>query len=512
MSEHVVIVGAGVGGLSASIALAARGVAVTVLERAGKPGGKLREVPVGGALIDGGPTVFTMRWVFEELLAEAGLSLSDEIPLVPSELLARHAWSDSERLDLFVDVARSQEAVSAFAGPDEGRRFREFVTEAARVYRTLEGPFLRSSRPGMISLTQRIGLSRLTDMLRLQPFSSLWSALGKHFRDPRLQQLYGRYATYCGSSPFQCPATLMLVAHVEQDGVWFVQGGMARLADNLARIASGLGVTIRCHSTVAEVMATASGVTGVKLASGEVLPADAVVVNADASAVGSGLLGPGIAGVTQPVAPDDRSLSAFAWTAVARASGFPLTRHGVFFSADYRAEFDQIMRGRAMPDDPTVYVCAQDRGDAPLDGPERPERLLILVNAPAVGDLRTFDRTERERCTDQMLGRLKACGLTLTLDPEATTLTTPNEFAALFPGTGGAIYGRASHGWRASFLRPDSRTAIPGLFLAGGSVHPGPGVPMAALSGRLAAREVLSDFASTGRFHRVATAGGTSTH
>ena len=126
-----------------------------------------------------------------------------------------------------------------------------------------------------------------------------------------------------------------------------------------------------------------------------------------------------------------------------------------------------------MPDDPTVYVCAQDRGDTALDGPERPERLLILVNAPAVGDLRTFDRTERERCTDQMLGRLKACGLTLTLDPGATTLTTPNEFATLFPGTGGAIYGRASHGWRASFLRPDSRTAIPGLFLAGGSVMPG---------------------------------------
>ena len=108
MSEHVVIVGAGVGGLSAAIALAAKGVAVTMLERAGKPGGKLREVPVGGAMIDGGPTVFTMRWVFEELLAEAGLSLADEIPLVPSQLLARHAWSQDETLDLFVDVNRSR--------------------------------------------------------------------------------------------------------------------------------------------------------------------------------------------------------------------------------------------------------------------------------------------------------------------------------------------------------------------------------------------------------------------
>jgi 1-hydroxycarotenoid 3,4-desaturase len=511
VSEAVVIVGAGVGGLSAAIALAAKGVAVTVLERAGRPGGKLREVPVGGTLIDGGPTVFTMRWVFEELLAEAGLSLADEIPLQPSALLARHAWSQGERLDLFVDVERSQDAVAAFAGPDEGRRFRAFVARAAEVYRTLEGPFLRSSRPGMLSLTQRIGWTNFGAMLRLQPFASLWTALEGQFEDPRLRQLYGRYATYCGSSPFLCPATLMLVAHVEQDGVWFVRGGMARLADALARIATGLGVSIRCHSTVAEVTTGQGRVTGVRLASGEALAADAVIVNADASAVGGGLLGAAVAGAARNVRPDERSLSAFAWTAVARPSGFPLTRHSVFFSGDYRAEFDAIVRGRRMPSDPTVYVCAQDRGDEPPEEADQPERLLILVNAPAVGDLRTFDQTERERCTSQMLERLEACGLSLSLDPQATSLATPNEFDRLFPGTGGAIYGRASHGWRASFLRPDSRTAIPGLFLAGGSVHPGPGVPMAALSGRLAAREVLSDFASTGRFHPVAMPGGTST-
>lgn len=509
--DRVVIVGAGVGGLSAAIALAARGVAVTIVERAERPGGKMREVAVGEAHIDAGPTVLTMRWVFDELLAEAGTQVEAEVPLTPSTLLARHAWSEDERLDLFVDVERSVDAVSRFSGPDEGRRFRAFCATSAEIYRTLEKPFLLDSRPGFFSLTWRVGLANLPALLKLRPFATMWSALGTSFEDPRLRQLFGRYATYCGSSPFLTPATLMLVAHVEQAGVWFVEGGMARLAEGLARVAGRLGVVLRCGEEVAEVLVEQGKACGVRLASGERVPADAVVVNADASAVGRGLLGPAIAPAVEPVEVRDRSLSALAIAAVARPDGFPLVRHSVFFSRDYPAEFDAIFRERRLPDDPTVYVCAQDRGDEPLPPDAPPERLLLLVNAPATGDVRPFREEEIARCLDTSLSRLRACGLTLDLPPRTTRVATPATFASLYPGTGGALYGRASHGWRASFLRPDATTAILGLFLAGGSVHPGPGVPMAALSGRLAARAVLSALVSMPASRKVAMSGGTST-
>ncbi|MFO1151831.1 MAG: phytoene desaturase family protein [Alsobacter sp.] len=512
MAEHrIVIVGAGMGGLSAAIALAARGVGVTVLERAAAPGGKMREVAVGDARIDAGPTVLTMRWVFEELLAEAGADFAREVALQPSELLARHAWSEDERLDLFVDVERSADAVGRFAGAEEARRFRDFCAKSAEVYRTLEGPFLRDSRPNFFSLTWRVGMANLPALMRLQPFATLWSALGECFEDPRLRQLYGRYATYCGSSPFQAPATLMLVAHVEQDGVWFVEGGMARLAEGLARVARRLGVDLRCGEEVAEVLVEAGRAAGVRLASGERIAADGVVVNADASAVGLGLLGPGIAPAVAPVALADRSLSALAVAAHVETSGFPLVRHSVFFSSDYRREFDQIFREHRLPDDPTVYLCAQDRGDVAPAGPIGRERLLMLVNAPATGDVRSFSDAEIAACLDQCRKRLAACGLSIQFPEEAIRVATPTTFGQLFPGTGGAIYGRASHGWRASFQRPDATTPIPGLFLAGGSVHPGPGVPMAALSGRLAARAVLSALASTSRSAPAAIAGGMST-
>ncbi|TXN02077.1 CrtD protein, partial [Methylobacterium sp. WL103] len=211
-----------------------------------------------------------------------------------------------------------------------------------------------------------------------------------------------------------------------------------------------------------------------------------------------------------PVPPAERSLSAVTFCLNARTVGFPLAHHTVFFSNDYRAEFDAIRRGR-LPADPTTYVCAQDRvGDAAPDGPER---LLCLVNAPAVGE-RRFTKPEIDACETTMRARLAVCGLTIAAAETATT--TPAGFATLFPATGGALYGRASHGWSATFKRMGARTRLPGLYLAGGSVHPGPGVPMAAQSGRIAADTLLADRraarpVSTRRSPATATSGGTST-
>jgi 1-hydroxycarotenoid 3,4-desaturase len=507
----VVIIGAGIGGLVAAIALAAKGVPVTLLEKEAKPGGKMRELVVGDALVDAGPTVFTMKWVFDELFDGFGSRLEDEVTLERAEVLARHAWSADERLDLFADVERSIEAIARFSSPAEGERFRRFCARTAEVYRTLEGPFLRSSRPTILSLHQRVGWWRWPEMLRLRPLSTLWGALGSHFTDPRLRQLYGRYATYCGSSPFKAAATLMIVAHVEQDGVWLVVGGMARLAEALARVAERLGVTLRCGATVETILTEGGRVAGVRLAGGESVLARAVIANSDANAVASGLLGDEVARAVQPVPPAARSLSAMAWTFKAQARGFPLARHSVFFSRDYAREFDQIFRQGMLPDDPTVYLCAQDRDGTASARAEGWERLLCLVNAPASGDRHVFDAAEISRCQERTLAQLERCGLTLSIDPAASVMTTPTDFHRLFPATGGALYGRASHGWMASFQRPDTRTSLPGLYLAGGSIHPGPGVPMAALSGRMAANSVLSDFGSTNRSRPVAMSGGMST-
>ena len=215
----IAIIGAGIGGLACAIDLAAQGFDVTIFEKELQSGGKMREALVDGWRIDCGPTVFTMRWVFEELFARAGASFADCVSLSPLEILARHAWNETERLDLFADIRRAADAVSEFSSPAEGRRFLAFCKDARNIYRTLKKPFLSSPRPNPLSLTYRIGMHRVDALFGIRPFETMWRALSSHFQDPRLRQLFGRYATYGGSSPFLAPATLMLIAHVEQEGV-----------------------------------------------------------------------------------------------------------------------------------------------------------------------------------------------------------------------------------------------------------------------------------------------------
>lgn len=480
MAGRIAIIGGGIGGLAAAVDLAARGREVVVLERAAATGGKIRTTTVGGAALDAGPAALTMRWVFDALFRDAGTTLDAHLALTRMEVLGRHAWPDGSRLDLFADAARSADAIGAFAGPEAARAFQAFAARAKTTFDALEAPFLRASRPSPLSLVATAGLGR---MMGLSPMTSLWDALGKHFADPRLRQLFGRTATYVGTSPLQAPATLMLVAQVEQDGVWHIAGGMQALPAALAAVAAGLGATIRTNAHVAEVLVGAGRVRGVRLADGEVIEAASVIANADPAALAAGLFGAAAARAVpeQPIAK--RSLSAITWALHARADGFPLLRNTVFFPADAATEYaDLTWRGR-LAAHPTITISAQDRDGGAAPG--GPERLLVMVNAPARGDTRPLTAAEVAGYGEACFAALRRGGL--AIDATDAVVTTPADFARDFPGTGGALYGQAVNGWAATFARPATVTKLPGLFLAGGGTHPGAGVAMAVLSGRLAA-------------------------
>ena len=493
-ARHAIVIGAGAGGLSASIDLARAGFQVTLLERGNAPGGKMHTRAVDDREVDGGPTVLTMRSIFEQLFADAGACLNDRLTLLESPIIARHAWSHGGVLDLYPDAQRSRQSIEDFAGTENAAGFERFYSQSARIHQTLSETFMTASKPGPVTLVGRVlRQHHPSSLMAARPAPNLWRALGGFFSDERLRQLFARYATYVGSSPLSTPATLMLIAHVELEGVWLVDGGMHRLAAAMADLGRELGIDLHLNTHVSEVLVKGGKACGVRLEDGTSLPADVVVFNGDTNALATGQLGDEAMRAVKPRSVEQRGLSALTWCIKGSSSGFGLDHHNVFFESDYPSEFNTLFEKRNVPSKPTVYLCAQDRGpNGSLNGSER---LLMLVNAPADGDRQSWSEDDVARTRDNALAVLERCGLNLGFRDSDCVSTTPNDWHGRFPGSGGSLYGGASHGIWSSFTRPGARSRLKGLYLSGGSVHPGPGVPMATLSGRLAASAVVRDIA-----------------
>ncbi len=516
--NKVVVIGAGIAGLVSALMLSHAGAQVTVLEAQEDCGGKLRQLRPGGegshgqedwTGIDSGPTVLTMKWVFEEIFESLGLHLDRELSLTQLDVLARHAWGADEganQLTLYADGSKSEEAVAQFAGSSEARRFRQFCKSAKSLYESLEGAIIREPSPSIKKLALSLGPRGLATLASIGPMKTLWESLGGYFNDPRLRQLFARYATYCGSSPWSAPATLMLIAQVEMDGVWSLKGGMKTLAKTLEKLAKDKGVIFKYHSVCTSLEIDAGAVKAV-LTQEDRFEANAVVFNGDVQALCDGLMGQEAAAFMRPLQNQkvERSLSAVTWSmrCEVEEKHFKLDRHNVFFQNHYENEFKDIFKNHQLPALPTVYVCAQERGLRDASNVQSSqadkESIFCLVNAPANGDAYQFTPKELEACERATFSLLKRCGLQINMDPSSVIQTLPQHFHRLFPATGGALYGQATHGWMQVFSRSTAKTPLKGLFLAGGSVHPGPGLPMAAMSARLAAGAVTDHLGLTKR-------------
>jgi 1-hydroxycarotenoid 3,4-desaturase len=502
MKTRIVIIGAGVGGLATAMRLCTHGD-VTVLEAHGAPGGKMRAVGSPAGPVDAGPTVMTLRPIFEDLFTAAGTQLDEHVTLVKETVLARHHWQDGSSLDLFADPAASEDAVGRFAGAKGLREFRAFCRSAQRLFTAFEGPMMHSAAPSQASLTRQV-LGNPGLIPAMVPGLSLAQRLSLSFSDPRLRQLFGRYATYVGGSPYQSPAILGLIWHAEARGVWRVEGGMHRLAQAMAKVTTDAGGTIRYDSHVTRIETQGDRVVAVHTKH-ERIPADIVVFNGDPKALSEGLLGSASAGAVPEQEP--RSLSAFVWSFAAEPRGVMLDHHNVFVAKDPKQEFSALSVGK-MPTDATLYVCAQDQGTGTT--PTGPERFEIIMNGPPRSGTDPV-KEEMDQCHDVTFQTLERMGLSFSPTPTCEVLTTPEMFNALFPASDGSLYGRSPHGMTAAFKRPTARTPLAGLYLAGGGAHPGAGIPMAALSGQHAAAAILSDLTSTSTSPKTAMRGGIST-
>ena len=485
-----VVIGAGVGGLCAAIALASAGRNVTVIEAQAHLGGKIRSLPSDAGPVDTGPTVLTLPDVFETLFARAGARLADYVTLIPQPILARHFWQGGAQLDLYTDTAANADAIGRFAGAGAARDYQRFDRLTRAMYEAFDAPMMRAGKPrlGAIALA---AAQRPAIWPALLPQMTLARWLAGQFSDPRLVQLFGRYATYVGGAPQKSPAVLALVWQAEAAGVWAVQGGMAALAAGLARLARDKGVQFRCGIAAQQIMVQNGRAVAVHLADGSEIMARSLTYNGDPAALTKGLLGQMAQGAVRQSATQPRSLSAYVWAFAAQINpdAPDLIHHNVFFGGNPAHDFGAIARGE-MARDPTLYICAQDRssGDAPVAA----ERFEIIMNAAPLQAGVPPNPDETDQCQTEMLTQLSRFNLRFQTPPARAALTTPQGWETLFPASMGAIYGRSPQSLLAPMLRPTAQTRIKGLFLAGGGAHPGAGVPMAALSGQHAAAVILS--------------------
>ena len=502
------MVGGGVGGMVAALLLARDGHDVRIHERLPRLGGKLAEHRRDGFTFSIGPSLLTLPGLF--------LDLGVPLDLLELDELCRYRFADGSTLATYRDPGRTAEAVDRLA-PGEGRGWRAFHRWAERCLdastRTffagpLSGPVVEppfrpggrpsggpsggpaGGRPGRPLPRPRPG-----DLLAVAPGRTLHGLACRFFRDPRLRQYAGRYATYAGSNPYRAPAALGCVPAIEHgDGGWYVRGGLPRLADALAASLDKAGVEVRLETEITEILADAERVVGVRTAPGEVVRADIVIVNADAAALYGRLL-PDRTRLRR-IARLGLSSSAFLMLAAVEGRTEGLPHHSVVFSADYRREFGDIFERRRPPEDPTVYIgCPAVTDDT--QAPPGAESWSMLVNVPA-GDPARWPRPP-EAYAELVLERLASRGHDLSGRLRFLDLLTPADLRDRYGAWGGAIYGGAYGGPFAPFRRPGNRGPRRGLYLVGGSVHPGGGLPLVAMGGRIVAALVRGDFPRSAR-------------
>ena len=484
--SRVVVVGAGIGGLAVAARLARMRHDVTLLERADVVGGKLGRYDRDGFSFDTGPSLVTLPATLRDLFLKTGKPVEDVLDLQPLDVLAHYRFPDGTELDIpNTGVTGVTETFDGAFGGRAGDEWRHFHERAERTWAAVRTPFVESPLTGPSALI-RMAAGRPRDLSLVRPWRTLRDLGEASFTDPRQRLFLDRYATYSGSDPRRAPAVMSVVPYVEHTfGGWYVAGGLRRIADAVRERAEQRRVQIVTGAEVVAVMCDGGRVNGVRLADGSTVPADIVVSDVDARDLYDRLLPtPAALRSLRRATP---SASAFVLLIALRGETASLRQHTVLFGADYDAEMDAVFGPDTKPaTDPTVYISA------PKDAaPGGSEAWFVLVNAARHGsgpDGVDWDAPGvASSYADHLLDVMAARGLNVRDRLLFLETRTPADLERATASPGGAIYGTSSNGWRSAFLRPANRSPVPGLFLVGGSAHPGGGLPMVLMSAAITA-------------------------
>ncbi|PZD94081.1 phytoene desaturase [Paenibacillus sambharensis] len=492
--KKVVVVGAGLGGLSAASRLAGAGFHVTMLESQAAVGGKLQRIEEHGFRFDRGPSTITMPELFAAPFQAADRRMEDYLDMYRLDPATRNVFADGSVVDLTGSMEAMEEQIASYS-PEDAGSFRSFMKEAGRLDALARSQFLNRL---LLDWREKADPRLAAALMRVRPLTTLNKLLRRYFRHPNTLALFGRYATYIGSSPYQSPAIFAMLAQVEAvSGIYGVKGGTYRIAEALAQLAREQGADIRTSVKVNRIKVHAGRAAGVETDQGD-FPADIVLANADVLSTYRWLLPeherPSMS--DRRIAGYEPSLSGFVMLLGVQRSYEQLLHHNVLFPGVYEEEFDSIFRRKQAPQDPAVYVChpAYSEPDA---APSGGSSLFVLVNAPCLSAGWSW-KENREAYAERVTGLLAARGICGLNEAKVKRLYTPDDLARDTGAYRGAIYGISSNTAAQTFFRPANRSRdIEGLWFVGGTTHPGGGTPIVTLSGQLVADRLIDLYGST---------------
>jgi len=484
-AKKALIIGAGIAGIATAIRLAAKGYAVEVFEANDYPGGKLAEIKQGGFRFDAGPSLLTMPQYVDELFILAGKEPSQYFLYQKLDIICKYFYEDGTVLTAYADEEKFINEVENLTG--EGKALRQYVKNSSRIYELTDHLFLQRSLDQLKTFFTWGAFKSLLHFGEIDTFRTMHQANNRFFADKRLQQYADRYATYNGSNPYQAPATLNVIPHLEQHfGAYFPKGGMYEIANCLVGLAESLSVKFHYRSKVDEIILKDKKAAGVRV-NGEEIDADLVVSNMDVWFTYNKLLSK----YPQPekVLKHERSSSAliFYW-GVKRQ--FPeLDLHNIFFSSDYQAEFEHIWQKRAVYRDPTVYINITSKLKQD-DAPPGCENWFVMINVPS-----NKDQDWNRLIAEAKINILKKLSHILKTDVGglivSESILDPRSIESRTSSYQGSIYGTSSNSRYAAFLRHSNWSSkIKNLYFCGGSVHPGGGIPLCLLSAKIVSEMV----------------------
>lgn len=481
--QKAIVIGAGIGGLATAIRLKSKGFIVTVFEANSYFGGKLKAFEENGFRFDMGPSLFTMPQFIEDLFIASGKNINDYFSYYKKDTVCNYFYEDETRFSAKAKTEDFAKNASESFNVKE-KTILNYFKESKKKYDLTASLFLEKSLHKLSTFLSTDTIKSILQIGKLNINQNLHEYNSSKFKDKKLVQLFDRFATYNGSSPYKTPGIMSMIPHLEQYfGTFFPKGGMHEITKSLYKLAVDLGVKFEFDTSVKDIIVEKKKATGI-ITKNEVHYAKYVISNADVVPTYRKLLKKQKA--PEKILSQPRSSSAliFYWGI---AKEFPsLDLHNIFFSEDYKKEFDYIFNKKSVSNDPTVYLNISSKEEK-TDAPENHENWFVMVNVPSNTGQNWDDIIERtKQNVIKKLSRILKEDISSLIVYES--ILDPRKIEANTQSYQGALYGASSNNKYAAFLRhPNFSQKIKNLYFCGGSVHPGGGIPLCLLSGKIVA-------------------------